>query len=155
MGLWINRLIQSGDTVKACALGGPRCRVGRGPLDSGPMRGTLSILAVVLLCLVAVAAGAQSTSIILATTTSTDNSGLLDELLPVFEERTGIEVKAVAVGTGAALRMASKGQADVVLTHAPSAEKPLVRRGTSSKGDASCTTISFCWARQTTRPVLV
>lgn len=85
-----------------------------------------------------VAAGAPteaaSSSIILATTTSTDNSGLLDELLPPFEERTGIDVKPVAVGTGAALRMASKGQADVVLTHAPSAEKPLVEAGDLIEG---------------------
>lgn len=72
---------------------------------------------------------ASAESIILATTTSTDNSGLLDELLPRFERETGIEVKAVAVGTGAALRMAEKGQADVVLTHAPSAERPLVEAG--------------------------
>ena len=72
---------------------------------------------------------ASAESIILATTTSTDNSGLLDELLPRFEGETGIGVKAVAVGTGAALRMARKGQADVVMTHAPSAEKPLVDSG--------------------------
>lgn len=68
-------------------------------------------------------------SMILATTTSTADSGLLDELLPSFHEQTGIEVKEVAVGTGAALRMAERGQADAVLTHAPSAEKPLVEAG--------------------------
>ncbi len=93
------------------------------------MHGRIAILAAVLLVGWGGATHAESTSIILATTTSTDNSGLLDELLPVFEERTGIDVKAVAVGTGAALRMASRGQADVVLTHAPTAEKPLVEAG--------------------------
>ncbi len=79
-------------------------------------------------------AGAGSPSIILATTTSTDNSGLLDDLLPIFEERTGIDVKPVAVGSGAALRMATKGQADVVLTHAPAAEQPLVDAGDLIEG---------------------
>ncbi|MDG2303718.1 MAG: substrate-binding domain-containing protein [Candidatus Binatia bacterium] len=86
-----------------------------------------------LLPLVASPASAGPT-MILATTTSTDNSGLLDDLLPAFEDRTGIDVKPVAVGTGAALRMATKGQADAVLTHAPSAEKPLVDAGDLIEG---------------------
>ncbi|NPA06421.1 MAG: solute-binding protein [Chloroflexi bacterium] len=67
--------------------------------------------------------------IILATTTSTYDSGLLDELIPIFENRTGYRVKIVAVGTGKALRMGQEGNADVLLTHAPEAEKPLVERG--------------------------
>ncbi len=56
-------------------------------------------------------------SIILATTTSTENSGLLDFLLPYFEEETGIEVKVVAVGTGAALEMGRNGEADILMVH--------------------------------------
>lgn len=68
-------------------------------------------------------------TIILATTTSTYDSGLLDEILPRFEERTGITVKVIAVGTGAALRMASEGNADAVLVHAPEAEAPYVASG--------------------------
>lgn len=67
-----------------------------------------------------------NTNIILATTTSTQDSGLLDVLLPIFEKNTGYKVKTVAVGTGAALEMGKKGEADVLLVHAPSSEKPLV-----------------------------
>lgn len=67
--------------------------------------------------------------IILATTTSTQDSGLLDILLPVFEKETGYKVKTIAVGTGQALAMGEKGDADVVLTHAPSSEIPLVDKG--------------------------
>ncbi len=61
--------------------------------------------------------------LILSTTTSTQDSGLLDELIPIFEEQTGYLVKTVAVGTGKALEMASLGEADVLLVHAPAAEK--------------------------------
>ena len=95
-----------------------------------------SCLASILLALVLVGPDTSwaGPSLILATTTSTDNSGLLDELLPTFEKRTGIGVKPVAVGTGAALRMASKGQADAVLTHAPAAEKPLIEAGDLLEG---------------------
>ena len=79
-------------------------------------------------------ATALSASVILATTTSTRDSGLLDELLPIFEKESGIEVKAIAVGTGAALRMASRGQADLVLTHSPASERPLVASGDLIEG---------------------
>jgi len=68
-------------------------------------------------------------AIILATTTSTHDSGLLDVLVPRFETESGIEVKVIAVGTGAALRMAARGDADVVLVHAPAAERPYVESG--------------------------
>ncbi|MGI6128870.1 MAG: substrate-binding domain-containing protein [bacterium] len=61
--------------------------------------------------------------LILSTTTSTQDSGLLDVLIPIFEEQTGYLVKTVAVGTGKALEMASLGEADVLLVHAPAAEK--------------------------------
>lgn len=64
--------------------------------------------------------------VILATTTSTQDSGLLDVLIPFFEQNTGYKVKPIAVGTGAALEMGKKGEADVLLVHAPSSEKPLV-----------------------------
>jgi tungstate transport system substrate-binding protein len=66
---------------------------------------------------------------ILATTTSTQDTGLLDVLLPEFTKQTGWTVKTVAVGSGAALAMAQKGEADAVLAHAPSSEKPLVDAG--------------------------
>ena len=68
-------------------------------------------------------------SIILATTTSTQDSGLLDTLVPRFEKERRIDVKVIAVGTGAALRMAGSGDADVVLVHAPAAERPYVEAG--------------------------
>lgn len=68
-------------------------------------------------------------SLILATTTSTQDSGLLDVLIPTFEQKTGYRVKTVAVGTGQALTMGKRGDADILLTHAPAAEKPLVEEG--------------------------
>jgi tungstate transport system substrate-binding protein len=67
--------------------------------------------------------------VILATTTSTQDSGLLDYLVPIFEKETGYRIKTIAVGTGQALKMGEKGEADVLLTHAMQAEKPLVDAG--------------------------
>jgi len=75
------------------------------------------------------AADPAHSTVILATTTSTRDSGLLDVLLPVFEQKTGYVVKTVAVGTGQALAMGRRGDADIVMTHAPAAEKPLVDEG--------------------------
>ena len=60
--------------------------------------------------------------VILATTTSTQDSGLLDVLVPMFEEQTGYKVKTIAVGTGEALKMGEEGNADILLVHAPSSE---------------------------------
>ncbi|MFQ5658309.1 MAG: substrate-binding domain-containing protein [Candidatus Methylomirabilales bacterium] len=68
-------------------------------------------------------------TIILATTTSTRDSGLLDALIPVFQKQTGYLVKTIAVGTGKALTMGKRGDADILLTHAPTAELPLVQQG--------------------------
>lgn len=67
--------------------------------------------------------------IILATTTSTVDSGLLDVLNPVFEEKTGYVVKTIPTGTGKALAMGERGDADVLLVHAPEAEKKLLEEG--------------------------
>jgi tungstate transport system substrate-binding protein len=72
--------------------------------------------------------------IILATTTSTQDTGLLDSLLPMFTRQTGIEVKAIAVGTGAALEIARRGDADAVLVHAPEAERAYVESGDITAG---------------------
>ena len=78
---------------------------------------------------------AQS-AIILATTTSTQDSGLLDVLVPRFEKERGIAIKVIAVGSGAALRMAARGDADVILVHAPAAERPYVEAGDLVDGRA-------------------
>ena len=72
---------------------------------------------------------AQSRDVILATTTSTRDAGLLDSLLPVFERQTRYTVKVIAVGSGQALAMGRRGDADVVLSHAPDAERALVDSG--------------------------
>lgn len=73
--------------------------------------------------------GGQNQWVILATTTSTQDSGLLDVLIPIFEQKTGYRVKPVAVGTGQALALGERGEADVLLTHAPESEKKLVESG--------------------------
>ena len=65
----------------------------------------------------------------LATTTSTQDSGLLDVLIPKFREKTGIEVRVVAVGSGQALELGRRGDADVLLTHAPAAEQEFMDEG--------------------------
>ncbi len=72
---------------------------------------------------------AQQKTVILATTTSTQDSGLLDVLLPVFEKKTGYFVKTIAVGSGQAMAMGQKGEADVLLVHSPEAEKKFVAEG--------------------------
>jgi len=72
---------------------------------------------------------AQSPEVLLATTTSTRDAGLLDSLLPIFERRSGFKVNVVAVGSGQALEMGRRGDADVVLAHAPEAERVLVDSG--------------------------
>ena len=71
----------------------------------------------------------QAAPLRLATTTSTDNSGLMRELLPYFEAKTGYKVHVIAVGTGQALRLGRDGNVDVVLVHAPKAELQFVESG--------------------------
>lgn len=66
---------------------------------------------------------------ILATTTSTQDSGLLDVLIPMFEKSTGYQVKTIAVGSGQAMTMGQRGEADVLLVHAPDSEKKFVAEG--------------------------
>jgi tungstate transport system substrate-binding protein len=72
---------------------------------------------------------AGDTFITVQSTTSTQNSGLLDDLLPKFTEKTGIEVRVVAVGTGQAIKNARNGDGDVLLVHARAAEKKFVAEG--------------------------
>jgi tungstate transport system substrate-binding protein len=75
------------------------------------------------------AGAAEQKNIIMATTTSTQDSGLLDVLIPLFEKKTGYFVKTISVGSGQALAMGQKGEADVLLVHSPAAEKKLVAEG--------------------------
>lgn len=100
----------------------------------------ISILLVLMLALVTGCSDSDSTAnepekapektdLILATTTSTQDSGLLDVLLPEFEKENNYNVKTIAVGTGQALEMGTRGEADVLLVHAPAAEEELVKSG--------------------------
>jgi tungstate transport system substrate-binding protein len=89
----------------------------------------LRLLLVVLCSGGAVPALAQSNTLILSTTTSTQDSGLLDTLVPLFEKKTGLSVKTISVGTGQALALAARGEADVALVHAPSLERKYVEEG--------------------------
>jgi tungstate transport system substrate-binding protein len=89
--------------------------------------GVLAII--VATALVAGPALAQDRHIILASTTSTENSGLLAHLLPIFTARTGIEVRVIALGTGKAIETARRGDADVLMVHHPPSERAFVAEG--------------------------
>src|SRR5206468_2889619 len=75
----------------------------------------------------------NDTDLILATTTSTQDSGLLDVLIPIFQQHSGYNVKTVAVGTGAALALGARGEADVVLVHAPASEVQWMQQGNGTE----------------------
>jgi tungstate transport system substrate-binding protein len=75
------------------------------------------------------AAAPKQKNIILATTTSTQDTGLLDVLIPIFEKQTGYFVKTIAVGSGQAMKIGEKGEADVMLVHSPDAEKKFIADG--------------------------
>lgn len=77
----------------------------------------------------AIQAASPVKDIILATTTSTQDSGLLDVLVPQFERQTGLRVKTIAVGSGQAMAMGQRGEADVLLVHSPEAERKFVAEG--------------------------
>ncbi len=98
-----------------------------------PVRRLATNLACIILVYL-IAIGCNSTpknlDIILATTTSTQDSGLLDVLIPMFERQSGYKVKTIAVGTGQALAMGDRGEADLLLVHAPADERRLVDKGT-------------------------
>ncbi|WP_211252179.1 substrate-binding domain-containing protein [Marinobacterium jannaschii] len=87
------------------------------------------LLSATVLSLSVAQAVAGETVVRLATTTSTYNSGLLDVLLPVFEQKHQTRIHVIAVGTGKALRMGRAGDVDLVMTHAPGAEKKFVDEG--------------------------
>ena len=87
------------------------------------------LLVIVSVLSMAAPACAQSNTVILSTTTSTQDSGLLDVLVPMFEKQNGMTVKTISVGTGQALALAVRGEADVALVHAPSLERKYVEEG--------------------------
>ncbi|MGP6156310.1 MAG: substrate-binding domain-containing protein [Vulcanimicrobiaceae bacterium] len=98
------------------------------------MRRRAFILALLLLAADLPTAAADP-ALILATTTSTQDTGLLDVLVPAFERATGYQVKTIAVGTGAALAMGERGDADVLLVHAPKAEEQYMADGRGLERD--------------------
>jgi tungstate transport system substrate-binding protein len=87
------------------------------------------LLVIVSALLLAAPARAQSNTVILSTTTSTQDSGLLDVLVPMFEKKSGMTVKTISVGTGQALALAARGETDVALVHAPSLERKYLEEG--------------------------
>ncbi len=89
------------------------------------------IAALVMLAF-AIPALAAPKTIILATTTSTQDSGLLDVLVPLFEKESGYQIKTISVGSGQAMKMGEKGEADVLLVHSPDAEKKFMADGFGS-----------------------
>ena len=89
----------------------------------------IKVLFSITIAVIASSAIAEEKFITLASTTSTQNSGLFDYLLPRFREQTGIDVRVIAAGTGQALRIAEMGDADVILTHDKEAELKFVQQG--------------------------
>src|SRR6201987_2034580 len=90
---------------------------------------SLCILATTLLAFLSASVSAQDQTIIVASTTSTQDSGLFGYLLPIVKEKTGVEVKVLAQGTGQALDTARRDDADVVFVHAKSAEEKFLAEG--------------------------
>jgi len=87
------------------------------------------LIAAVLTVAVAVPVSAQEKSIVVASTTSTQDSGLFGHILPLFKQKTGIDVKVIAQGTGQALETARRGDADVVFVHAKAQEEKFITDG--------------------------
>src|SRR6266849_5823365 len=94
-----------------------------------PTRRSLVVLAATITLVAAAPVRAQDKSIVVASTTSTQDSGLFGHILPIFKAKTGIDVKVVAQGTGQALDTARRGDADVVFVHAKSAEEKFLAEG--------------------------
>jgi tungstate transport system substrate-binding protein len=92
-------------------------------------RGFTFLLAAVVAAGLFTTVRAEDKSIVVASTTSTQNSGLFEYLLPIFEKKTGIKVKVVAVGTGQAIKIASRGDADVLFVHHKPSELKFVAAG--------------------------
>ena len=93
------------------------------------MKTTQVLIFICALSIISTSSADETTFIVLQSTTSTQNSGLFDYLLPMYKKLTGIEVRSVAVGTGQALRNARQGDADVLLVHAKNAEEQFIADG--------------------------
>jgi tungstate transport system substrate-binding protein len=91
-----------------------------------------TLVAMLFLIACGTSALAASKTVILATTTSTQDSGLLDVLVPAFEKESGFQIKTISVGSGQAMKMGEKGEADVLLVHSPDAEKKFMTDGFGS-----------------------
>lgn len=92
-------------------------------------RGVVAFLAVLLTAVIFAQVQADSQRILVQSTTSTQNSGFYDYILPIFQDETGLNVDVVAVGTGQAIRNAANGDADVLLVHAKQSELDFVTAG--------------------------
>jgi len=120
--VWLNAAGSStGSAVLFCVLDGMMQLVNKFLLSL--------LLAIIVSTSALITNAAQETRLKLATTTSTDNSGLLEYILPRFKKRTGLRVDVIPVGTGKALKLAERGDVDVVLVHAPQAELAFVKAG--------------------------
>lgn len=98
------------------------------PMTNLNFRAAALLLALAAACTAGLAAGPPP-PIILATTTSTQDSGLLEELIPPFEAASGMKVKIIAVGSGQALALGERGEADLLMVHSPDAEEQFMARG--------------------------
>src|SRR5712671_162578 len=98
-----------------------------------PTRRSLVVLAATITLVAAAPVRAQDKSIVVASTTSTQDSGLFGHILPAFKAKTGIDVKVIAQGTGQALDTGRRGDADVVFVHARAQEEKFVADGFSTK----------------------
>jgi tungstate transport system substrate-binding protein len=94
---------------------------------------SLQLAATALLLSLGLHAQAQTPSIVVASTTSTEQSGLFAHILPIFKQASGIDVKVVALGTGQAIDMARRGDADVLFVHETAKEKVFVADGFADK----------------------
>lgn len=97
------------------------------------MKRFAATLAIAVTALLAASAQAADRFITVASTTSTEQSGLFKHLLPIFQQKSGVEVRVVAVGTGQAIKMAEKGDADVLFVHHKPSEEKFVADGFSAK----------------------
>jgi tungstate transport system substrate-binding protein len=93
----------------------------------------LALVLSAIACLASLAIDAEAAYIVVASTTSTEESGLFGHILPVFEKQAGIDVRVVAVGTGQAIELAKRGDADVLFVHHKPSEQQFVAEGYGAK----------------------